>query len=81
VVTSPTPSLTLPVTNGQTVATLQGVWSDGSPFTGTYQFAAPNFDHSGDYAVAGSNLVVNNASNLNAIGSVSVEHVTLVANQ
>jgi hypothetical protein len=80
-VTSPYPSLTLPVTNGQTVATLQGTWSDGSPFTGTYQFAPPNFNHSGDYAISGNAIVVNNAGNLNAIGTVTVEHVSVTAVQ
>ena len=81
-VTPASPSLTLNVNNGDHVATLQGVWSNGAPFTGTYQFVAPNFDHSGDYAISGSNLVVNNATNINANGvGASPEHVTIEAVQ
>ena len=76
-----TSTLNLPVSNGDLVATLQGVWSNGKTFTGFYIFVAPNFDHGGDYAISGSNLVVNNASNLNAIGVVTTEHVTIAADQ
>jgi hypothetical protein len=50
IVTPAQPALTIPVSNGQTVAALQGEWSNSAPFTGTYIFVAPNFDHSGDYA-------------------------------
>lgn len=82
VVSPASPSLSAGnLNNGDHVATLQGVWSNGATFTGTYQFVAPNFDHSGDYAISGSNLVVNNATNLNALGSVTVEHVTIEAVQ
>ncbi len=81
IVTPSSPSLSLPVSNGQVVAALQGAWSDSSPFTGSFIFVSPNFDHGGDYAISGSNLVVNNAANLNAIGVVTVEHVTLEAVQ
>ena len=73
------PAINLPVSNGQLVATLAGVWSDSSPFTGTFAFTGPNFNHGGDYRISGNQLQVANAGNLNALGSVTVEHVTIVA--
>jgi hypothetical protein len=54
---------------GATVATLQGVWSNGAPFTGTYQFVAPNWNHgtvpsfdpAGIYAISGNHVIINPA--------------------
>lgn len=36
---------------GTVVATLQGVWSNGAPFTGSYIFVAPNFNDGGLYLI------------------------------
>jgi len=47
--------------------------------TGTYVVVASNFDHGEDYAISGGNLVGNNATNLNNIGVVTVEHCTIEA--
>lgn len=77
--TPSSPSLHTPVSNGDVVSILGAVWSDGTPFVGVFSFAAPNFDHGGDYAISGTNLIVNNASNLNALNVVTTEHVTIQA--
>jgi hypothetical protein len=81
VISPANPSLTIPVSNGDIVATIQVFWSNGNIFTGTLEFVAPNFDHDGDYAIDGTNLVVNNATNINSINEVTVEHVTIEAMQ
>jgi hypothetical protein len=79
VFTPPSPVLTLPVSNGDIVSHISAIWSDNTPFVGALSFAAPNFDHGGDYALAGSDLIVNNAANLNALNVVTVEDVTIAA--
>jgi hypothetical protein len=65
---------------GATVATLRGVWSDGSSFTGSYTFVSPNYD-ADTYSISGSNLIV--AANGPGVGSAggSVEQVTMEAVQ
>lgn len=55
------PSSTPP---GTVVATMTAIWSDGRPFTGTFQFVAPNFDDHGIYAITMNpdhtgNLIIN----------------------
>ncbi len=76
--TAPTIPSTTPL--GTTVATLQGVWSDGSTFTGSFTFVAPNYD-ADTYSISGSNLIV--SSNGPGVGSAggSIEHVTMEAVQ
>ena len=69
VVTQVARTLDLPVTNGQTVATLQGVWSNGASFTGSYVISSQSSNY---YAVSGSSVVVNDAAALNAIGSQTI---------
>jgi hypothetical protein len=78
VVTHVAPALNLPVTNGQTIATLQGVWSNGASFTGSYVISSQSSDH---YAISGSSVVVNDAAALNAIGSPSIESFWVEAQQ
>ena len=65
---------------GTTVATLQGVWSDGSSFTGRYTFVSPNYD-ADTYSISGNDLIV--APNGPGVGSAagSVEQVTIEAVQ
>ena len=63
-VTPPDPSIPDDTVLGATVATLQGVWSDGKPFTGGYVFVSPNFDDGGIYAITmnldhSGNLIIN----------------------
>jgi small nuclear ribonucleoprotein (snRNP)-like protein len=77
--TPTTPALNLPVSNGDVVSIMSATWSDGTPFVGVFSFTSPYFDHSGDYAISGTNLVVNNADNLNAIAVVTTEHVSVMA--
>lgn len=77
--TPPTPQLNLPVSNGDIVSVLNASWSDGTPFVGVFSFTSPYFDHNGDYAISGTNLIVNNAANLNAIAVVTTEHVSVMA--
>ena len=87
----PPPTLTLTVSPvaptipsstalGTTVATLQGVWSDGSAFTGSYTFVSPNYD-ADTYSISGNKLIV--APNGPGVGSAggSVENVTMEAIQ
>ncbi len=40
------------------VATMSAIWSDGSMFTGTFIFVAPNFDNSGHYEIVGDKIRV-----------------------
>ena len=80
-VVSPTaPTIPPSTAPGSTVASLQGVWSDGSNFTGSYIFVSPNYD-ADTYSVSGNNLIV--APNGPGVGSAggSVEHVTMEAVQ
>jgi hypothetical protein len=88
---TPPPTLSLAITPsvptipsstplGTTVTTLQGVWSDGSSFTGSYTFVSPNYD-ADTYSISGNDLIV--APNGPGIGSAggSVERVTMEAVQ
>lgn len=75
----PTPVLRTPVNNGDVVSTIHAVWSNGAPFVGSFAFTSPYFDQGGNYAISSSNLIVNNANNLNALGVVTAEHVSVAA--
>jgi hypothetical protein len=84
VIFSPTGGVTIPSTTppGTVVAILQGLWSDGSPFTGSFTFVAPNFNDHGLYAITGPNgdgtfnLVLNAALNVNGeLDNVTIEAV------
>ncbi len=68
----PPPALTLAVSPGAPslpdsaplgsyVATLIASWSDGAPFTGTFQFAAPYYDDGGTFAISGNNIIISPA--------------------
>lgn len=81
---APTIPSTTPL--GAVVASLQGVWSSGAPFTGSYVFVSPNFDDGGVYAITQNanntgNLIINPSGP--GVGSAggSVEHVTIEATQ
>jgi Domain of unknown function (DUF4082) len=83
-ITSNPPNPTIPSTTplGATVAQITGAWSDGSPFTGTLSFAAPNFSDGGVYALdSNNNLIINPFGP--GVGSAggSTEYVTIVATQ
>ena len=81
VVTPPNPSIPATTPPGATVATLQGVWSDGAAFAGSYQFVPPNYDHGGVYAISGNRLIINPAGP--GVGSAggSIQDVTIQAVQ
>ncbi len=56
-------SCTIPASTpkGATVATVQGVWSNADPFTGTYAFTSPygtGSPASGTFALSGNNVVI-----------------------
>ena len=53
--TTRTPSTT-PV--GAAVAALQAVWSDGSPFTGSYIFTGPLYDSVGFFSISGNEVII-----------------------
>jgi hypothetical protein len=64
----PAPAITVTPSNptipdttplGAVVATFAVTMSDGSPFTGTVGFGAPNYDAGGVFAIAGNNIIVN----------------------
>jgi hypothetical protein len=78
------PNPTIPSTTplGATVANIAALWSDGSPFTGTLSFGAPNFNHGGVYALDSSNNLIINPLGP-GVGSAggSTENVTIVATQ
>ena len=82
IITPSNPRLFAPVSNGDIVAVLQAFWSDGSPFIGNFSFTSPYFDHDGDYTIdSNDNLIVANADNLNALGDITTEHVSIEATQ
>lgn len=71
---------------GANLATLQGVWSDSSPFTGSYVFVAPYFDDGGVYAVTmnpdhSGNLIINPLGPGVNLGGGTVENISLIARQ
>jgi hypothetical protein len=75
---------TIPSTTslGAKVAQIAVTWSDGSPFTGTLSFGAPNFNSGGIYALdSNNNLIVSPLGP--GVGSPggSTENVTIVAIQ
>jgi Domain of unknown function (DUF4082) len=57
-VTPADPSIAPSALPGEVVATLAATWSDSSPFTGTYGFAAPYSNDGGRFALQGNELVV-----------------------
>jgi hypothetical protein len=80
VVTPAAPSIPSTTGKGATVATLQGVWSNAAPFTGSFMFVTPNFD-ADTYTVSGNNLIVsNNSLGVGGAGG-AVQHNTMEAIQ
>jgi hypothetical protein len=75
---------TIPSTtpSGAKLAQIAVTWSDGSPFTGTLSFGAPNFSYGGVYALdSNNNLTISPLGP--GVGSAggSTENVTIVATQ
>ena len=67
---------------GAQVAQVAVTWSDGSPFTGTLSFGAPNYNDGGVYALdANNNLIINPSGPGVGPAGGTVENVTLVATQ
>ncbi len=80
-VSPPAPSLPETSPLGSYVATLNAAWSDGSPFTGSFQFTAPYNDDGGTFAIAGSTLIIS-PGGLGVDGDGgSVQNVSVVAVQ
>jgi hypothetical protein len=60
------------------VASYSVAMSDGSPFTGTVRFAAPNFDANRIFAISGDKLIVNpNGPGLSRHATTSTYRITL----
>jgi hypothetical protein len=90
--TAPTPYLTLSFSPaspsvasnapaGTVVATITASWNDGSPFTGTLSFGAPNSNDQATFAISGNQLIVNpEGPGLSADGDTT-QLVTVVATQ
>jgi uncharacterized protein DUF4082 len=55
----PNPSVASNAAPGSVVATINVTWSDGSPFSGTLSFVAPNGDDNHNFALSGNNIVIN----------------------
>ncbi len=80
-VSPPAPSIPETSPLGSYVATLIATWSDGSPFTGSFQFVAPSYDDGGTFAISGSDLIISPAGlGVNGDGG-SVQYVSIVAIQ
>jgi hypothetical protein len=84
-VANPNPALPTNAPPGTIVTTIQGQWSNGAAFTGSYPFVAPNFSDGSIYSVilnanGSGNLIVNPSGP--GVGSTpTTEHVTLEAQQ
>jgi hypothetical protein len=81
-VTPSTPMVPDTTPRGAVVATYAVAMDDGSPFNGTVQFGAPNYDAGGIFALSGNSIIVNPTGpgvgpNMNTI----TDHVTLQATQ
>ncbi len=83
--TPPTPQMSDTTPKGAVVTTYAITMSDGSPFTGTVAFGAPNFDNGGVFALvattkATGSIVVNpNGPGVGPNLSTITDHITLVA--
>jgi hypothetical protein len=90
--TAPTPYLTLSFNPpnptigsnapaGTVVATITASWSNGSPFTGTLSFGAPNSNDHGTFAISGDQLIVSSAGPGMTADGDTTQLVTIVASQ
>jgi len=80
------PSIPDDAAPGATVATVTASWSDGSPFTGTYSFAAPYGNDSAVFALSATtgssvNLIVNPTGPGVSGDANTVQTVSVSANQ
>jgi hypothetical protein len=77
----PNPSIASNAPAGTMVATIIASWSNGSPFTGTLSFGAPNSNDKATFAISGNRLIVNSGGpGLSADGGTT-QNVTIVATQ
>ncbi len=80
------PSISSASPGGTPVATLQGVWSDASPFTGTYGFTAPNNNDGNTFSIvpgtgSSGQLQVNPSGPGVGFDGNTVQNVTVTAIQ
>jgi len=79
-VTPSTPQVPDTTPLGAVVATYVVSMSDGTPFSGTVQFGAPNFDGGGVFALSGNNIIVNpNGPGVGPNMTTITDHITLQA--
>jgi Domain of unknown function (DUF4082) len=77
----PNPTVASNAPAGTVVATITANWSNGTPFTGTLSFGAPDSNDKATFAISGNQLIVNTAGpGLSADGGTS-QLVTIVATQ
>jgi hypothetical protein len=63
---------------GAIVASYSVIMSDGTPFTGSLRFAAPNYDADRVFAISGDKIIVNpNGPGLGQHKTASTYHITL----
>ena len=77
-VTPTTPRVPDTTPLGGVVASYSVAMSDGSPFTGSVRFAAPNYDAKRIFAIAGDKIIVNpNGPGLDRHGATGTYRITL----
>lgn len=86
VVTPPNPVIAPNSPGGTFVANLHGIWSDGSAFSGSYAFVAPNYDDGGIYTIIlnddhSGSLIVNPSGPGVGSGGGTIENVSVVARE
>ena len=75
-----TPQVPDTTPRGATVATFSVMMSDGSPFTGTVRFGAPNYDGKGVFALSGNRIIVSpDGPGLGPNRTTITNHITLEA--
>ena len=76
---SPTISADAPL--GTYVATVTAAWSYGSPFAGTLQFMAPDYDDGGTFALSDNKLIIVSLGLGVSGDGNTTQHVSLIAVQ
>jgi uncharacterized protein DUF4082 len=77
----PNPTIPANAVPGTAVASVTVTWTDGSPFTGTLSFAAPNGNDNATFALSGNNIVVNPSGPGVGADGGTTQNVTIQAAQ
>jgi hypothetical protein len=77
----PNPTISSGAALGSTVATMNVIWSDGSPFTGTTGFTVPYSSDSNTFAISGNNLIIDPAGPGILADGGTVQNISITATQ